>query len=293
MKSVRFVLKGIGYLFLLWLGLHLWFALSPLFLPDSPVPPGTFAGVQQQLEGLAEARRAGPEAEAAFRRQLDRSRPFDNSLIISYIFPVILVRLLCAAARARQLSPLAIVAALSLIWYTVALVVQAIGMAVPHAGSVWAYAVEEKDRFSDKLLWQIAILAGSALIIMIWRSPRFLFRLIWSAPRRVDRAFNDLFDEEQGWLARNNGPDMARMGHVVAVAVITGLAGWIVWRLCDGLDGGGIPDTVGVVARLAAVALAAYLLYRTHGEIAGQRAVPEGGSPPPQVVQSRHDSFRS
>ena len=293
MKAVRFVLKGVGYLFLIWLGLHLWFALSPLFLPDSPTPPGTFAGVRQELEGLAEARRAGPEAEVAFRRQLDRSRPFDNSLIIAYIFPVILVRLLCAAARGRQLSPLAIFMALSLIWFAVTLVVQAIGLVVPHAGSIWGYAVEQKDRLSDKLLWQIGILAAAVVITLIWRSPRFLLKLVWSAPRRVDRAFHDLLDEEEGWLARNNGPDMARMGKIVVVAVITGLAGWTVWRLCDGLDGGGVPDAVGVVARLAAVAYATYLLYRTHGEIAGQRTIPEEEtSPLPQAVQSRHSSSR-
>lgn len=294
MGTVRTILKGIGVVFLLWLGLHIWFIISPTFLPGPSAEPGTFAGVQQSLQGLAEARQADPEAEAAYRRQMDLSRPFDNSLVIFYVFPVLLVRVLCGIARRRQISPLAIVAAPAVAWFVGVLLIYAIGtvmgLVLPNLKSIGQQAAEIRPFLSDWTFWELTILAAGTFLVFALRAPRLLGSWVFRLPRRIDRALTDLLDEQDGWLAENNGPDMARIGHGLVVILLTGISSWAVWSLCDGMDGGGVPDTFGLIARIAAIVFSAYLLARTHFAIVDYGAKsPDALDRTPDRPNSSHD----
>lgn len=269
LKWIRRVLKGIGVIFLLWLAMHLWFALSPLFLPDPPADMPGPPTVQEQLRGLAEARQAGgPEAEEAYREQLERSRPFDNSMVIYYMFPLLLVWLLCAVGRARQISPISIVGALTLLWLAAYLAIQVLTQVVilvaPHAGTIGHYFLEGLSHLSDKSLWKLALVGIGIVVVLIFRAPVFIVSLLLYVPRRFDRALVDLLNDEDGWLAQRHGASAAQAGHVAAILLLAGIAGWILWRACDGLDGGGIPDTFALFARGGVVAFGAFLLVRTH-----------------------------
>lgn len=231
---MRIVFKGIGIIFLLWLGMHIWYAFSPSFLPGPAVAPGTWVSLDQELVGVF---KGGPEEERAYREQLDRARPFDNSLVINYVMPLFLVWLLCAIGKARRLSPIVIFCALTVLWLTAFLVVRAM----------------------DLILFEMI---GSYLILL------FIFPFLFFVPRQLDRALAKLLNEEDGWLARRHGPDAARAGHGALVFLVTGIFIWVLWRTCDGLDGGGIPDTFALVVRSAAVAYGVFLLIRSHVRIA-------------------------
>lgn len=292
MKAIRIVFKGIGVVFLLWLGLLLWFTLSPLFLPGPSAGPGTWESVQPSLEGLAEVRQAGPEADAEYRRQIDLSRPFDNSLVIYYAVPAMLVWWLCAAARARKVSPMAIVGALTLLWFAFAVFLQVISWTSFNYASVVHRVMAARYYLYDKEFWLLAAIAIAALVIAALCVGGIIFSVVFYSryvPRRIDSALVELLDEEEGWLARNYGPNIARKGHWLVVVVLTGIVNWTVWRMCDGIDGGGIPDTLGLAGRLAVVAHGAYLLIRTHLGIASYRPkLPGEGDPSPHRPPSAH-----
>ena len=244
--------------------MNLWNIFSPMFLPGPPPEPRTWASVEQQLRDQSAAEREGPEALEAYLEQLDRSRPFDNSLVIYYILPLFLVWLICAMGRARRISPLAFTTAILVLWLCFVGVGQAIALIAPYAGNIGAVGLDILTYLSDAQLWRVIGLLIGIVVVIAWRAPRFVSSWVFALPRKIDEFMREVLNDEDGWVAQEHGEDAARWAHLGFIVVTGGLAAWILWQACDSVDGSGIPDTFGFVARLAAVGLGATLLIRTH-----------------------------
>ncbi len=263
-KAVKIFFKAIGFIFLIWLAMHIWNIFSPMFLPGTPPPPRTSASLQQQLIDRSAAEREGPEALEAYLEQLDRSRPFDNSLVIYYVLPLFLVWLICAMGQARQLSPLAFTTAILALWLCLMGLVQVIMLIAPYAGSIGAFGLDILTYLSDAHLWRVIGLLIGIVVVVAWRTPRFVSSWVFALPRLVDDFMREVLNDEDGWVAQEHGEEVARWAHLGFIVLTGGLAAWVLWQACDSVDGPGIPDTFGFVARLAAVGLGATLMIRTH-----------------------------
>lgn len=261
---MRIALKAFGLLFLLYLGLVLWFPIVSILAPTAAPPPGNFASVQEQLQGLAEAERAGPEALAAFKERLERSKPFDNTLVIAYTLPLFLVWLICAVGQAREITPLAFVGALWLLWFAAAALAEALLLLAPHAGGLRDFAEWLAANLSDWSFYRLVGFLISIALGVAWRSPGLVGKWVIGGPRLVDGALRALVDEDEGWIAPRFGAPAARAAHLVLILALTGIASWALWQACDGVDGGGLPGAFGLVARVSAVALGASMMLRAH-----------------------------
>lgn len=261
---MKIFFKSIGFIFLIWLAMNLWNIFSPMFLPGSPSEPRNWVSVEQQLKDQSAAEREGPEALEAYLEQLDRSRRFDNSLVIYYVLPLFLVWLICAMGRARQLSPLAFTTAILVLWLCLMGVVQVLVVIAPYLGTIGVYGLKILPYLSDAALWRLIGLLICLVVVIAWRTPRFVSTWVFALPRLVDDFMREVLNDEDGWVAQEHGEDVARWAHLAFIFLTGGLAAWILWQACDSVDGSGIPDTFGLVARLAAVGLGATLLIRTH-----------------------------
>lgn len=137
---MRILLKSIGIIFLMWLGMVLWYALAPMFLPGPTVGPSSW--------------QAMPDGRLV--------RPFDNAEVILYTMPLFLVWLLCAIAQARRLSPLAVVGALALLWLA--------------AFAVWNYVVLTLALLAPLVL--LALCTKGFSLASLFVTPRRLDRLL-------------------------------------------------------------------------------------------------------------------